>query len=331
MTRSDIIRQLAEEYARLRAENEKKREDRIDEVLGRDPSMDELIHGGMALFQSQTRALLARPEQAEEIARQTRQRAAANDRLLRARLEKMGYPANYLDPIYRCALCRDRGYVGDGVREQCACFRQRVVRRMYEETASTAGAAQTFESYDENIFPDDEKYGGYTQRQIALRARDVCRAWSERYPQTDRQGLVLMGETGLGKTFLLNCMENAVIARGYAPTKITGYRLFEAMRGCHFGDADKRTEFDQLLRCELLLLDDLGTEPMMANVTREYLFTLLNERMAQRRHTVIATNLSTGDLLKVYGERVFSRLIDAMSMSVIQLRGRDLRLCGRRR
>ena len=141
----------------------------------------------------------------------------------------------------------------------------------------------------------------------------------------------MMGESGLGKTYLLNCILNRLIARGFAPIKVTGYRLYEAMRGAHFGDAEKRAEFDQLIGCEALFIDDLGSEPVVQNVTREYLFSLLNERLIQGRHTVIATNLKPDNLLSVYGERVFSRLIDGMNVTVITLGGRDLRALARLR
>lgn len=332
MTRSDIIRALNEDYDRLRSENLKTREGRIDEVIKKDPSMEALIYGGRALFQRQARLLLAHPEQAERAAQETRIQAAQNDQRLRSRLKELGFSEDYLEPIYRCPLCRDKGWVGDGVREMCACFKQRLTRRLYEESASGTGVNQSFEAFDETIFPDDDKVlGAYTQRQIALRARKICETYADTYPQTDQLGLVLMGESGLGKTYLLNCVLNRLIARGFAPVKVTAYRLYESMRGAHFGDAEKRAEFSQLLECEALFIDDLGSEPVVQNITREYLFTLLNERLIQARHTVIATNLKPQNLMSVYGERVFSRLIDGMNMTALQLCGKDLRLLSRKR
>ena len=103
------------------------------------------------------------------------------------------------------------------------------------------------------------------------------------------------------------------------------------MRGTHFGEPEKEAEFRQMIGCDILLIDDLGTEPMMQNVTREYLFTLLNERQAQQKHTVLATNLNHMDLMNRYGERVLSRLMDGMNMQTLELKGKDLRLFGRRK
>ena len=331
MTRADVVRALNEEYARLRDENLRRRDQRIDEVIAADPAMEPLVHGGAALFQRQARLLLAHPEQAEEIAKSTRAQAAANREALRARLKTLGYPEDYLEPIYRCPVCRDRGYVGEPIREECACFRQRLAQRLYDEAFAGTGAAQTFDAFDEAVFPDDEIVDGVrTQRQRARAVRDICREYARSCPAAARPGLLLMGNTGLGKTFLLNCIQNTLIERGFAPVKVTGYRLFEAMRGAHFGEPEKEAEFRQLIGCDILLIDDLGTEPMMQNVTREYLFTLLNERQIQQKHTVLATNLNHTDLLNRYGERVLSRLMDGMSVQTLELKGKDLRLFGQR-
>jgi len=332
MTRTDVVRALKEEYARLRDENNRTREARVDEVIAADPGIEPLARGGAALFQRKARMLLAHPEQAEALARETRAQAEANDRALRARLKRLGYAEDYLDPIYRCPVCRDTGFVGESVREECACFRQRVVQRLFEAADASTGAAQTFETYDPSVFPDDEKVDGVrTQRERSLAVRDMCRDYAESCPDARRPGLLLTGNTGLGKTFLLNCIQNRLISRGFVPIKVTGYRLFEAMHGAHFGEEDKRAEFRQMLDCDILLIDDLGAEPMMQNVTREYLFILLNERQIGRRHTAMASNLTAGNLMERYGERVLSRLFDTLNMQTAELRGRDLRLFGVRK
>ena len=142
---------------------------------------------------------------------------------------------------------------------------------------------------------------------------------------------MLMGNSGLGKSFLLNCVARRLIERGFSPVKLTAYRLFEAMRGAGFGDEQKAREFDRLMGAEILLIDDLGTEPMVRNITVEYLFSLINERTGGGMHTVIATNLSFEDLKNRYTERISSRLLDKNGFEVVGLAGEDLRLIGRRR
>lgn len=331
MTRSEIIRSLHEEYARMREENIREHESRLSRAGSADPRILQLAEEARALFMQQARNLLARPDDAEKMAHETRKRAALIRQEQEKRLMAAGFPADYLDPVYRCAACKDSGYVGDGVREMCACMEKKLIDRLYDGARERGTAEQRFELFNENIFPDGVTVDGlHTQRQIATAARNLCREYADTCPDGGKLGLLLTGATGLGKTFLLHCVENRLLDRGFSPICVTAYRLFEAMRGAHFSDADKRQEFDELVRCPILLIDDLGTEPIMQNITREYLFTLLNERLTQRRHTVVATNLGTKELMDIYGERVFSRLFDMINVSIVQLVGQDLRMFGKR-
>ena len=150
----------------------------------------------------------------------------------------------------------------------------------------------------------------------------MCEEYADGFPQTRFRNLLLTGAGGLGKTFLLNCIYARVMDRGLSAVRITAFRMFETMRQQHMG-AGEADGFDSLISAPLLLIDDLGTEPMMRNITVEYLFMLLNERIIAKRHTVIATNLSMEQLKERYGERVYSRLMD--HSAVIQLTGKDLR------
>lgn len=327
MTRSDIIRSLTEEYARLREENLREHDRRLAEIEKKDPRIAQIAQESRELFMKQARFVFIRPDEVESLRKKTLHEAA----LLRAEQEKrllqLNLPADYLDPIFTCKICRDTGYAGEPIREMCACMEKKLVDRLYETARERGTAEQTFETYCDSVFPDDEPADGVnTQRKIALRAKRMCREYAEAYPYTDTLNILLTGNTGLGKTFLLHCIENRLLARGFSPICITAYRLFETMRGAHFSDPEKKQEFDELIRCDILLIDDLGTEPVMQNITREYLFTLLNERLTQRRHTVVATNLSILGLKELYGERVFSRLLDTVNVTPAQLKGKDLRM-----
>lgn len=327
MTRSEIIRSLQEEYARLREENLREHDRRLAEAERKDARIGEIVGAASQLFMSQARLILSRPDDAEQMKKETLRRAAALRAEQEKRLEALALPKDYLDPIYRCKACRDTGYVGDAVREMCSCMEKKLIDRLYDSARERGTAEQRFENFRDDIFPDDVPIDGVnTQRRIALRAKRMCREYAESYPDTDTLGILLTGNTGLGKTFLLHCIENRLLDRGFSPICVTAYRLFETMRGAHFSDAEKRQEFDELVKCPVLLIDDLGTEPMMQNVTREYLFTLLNERLTQRRHTVVATNLSVLELKEMYGERVFSRLFDTVNVMPAQLKGKDLRM-----
>ena len=151
-------------------------------------------------------------------------------------------------------------------------------------------------------------------------------AYADAYPDTDKPNIVLSGESGLGKTFLINALAARLIERGFAPMKVTAYQLFEAMRRQHFHAAEGDESLHPYIDAPVLLIDDLGSEPLMKNITVEYLYLLLNERCAARRHTVIATNLTPDQIKERYFERIYSRLFDQRISAVYRLEGKDLRL-----
>ena len=322
MTRSDCIRELLAEYQNQRTRNELELDARIAEAGARDPEILRLREENTQLaFDTMKRIMVTSdPQACRTAAEQMKQRGLFNNAQIRKRLTDLGLPADYLELHYRCKLCRDTGYVGDAPSRFCECFEKALRVRQYEDGSMAGVDEQCFATFDLNRFPVE---GG--QRAQMEGVRRACEDYADSFPNTRFQNLLLTGSGGLGKTFLLNCIYERVISRGESAVRVTAFRMFEAMRRQHFADGSGEVDFEQLLRVPLLLIDDLGSEPMMRNITKEYLFTLLNERMAARRHIVIATNLSEEDVMRVYGERVGSRLLDRSRCAVMRLEGKDLR------
>jgi len=225
-----------------------------------------------------------------------------------------------LEPRYRCPVCRDTGYVGEAPARFCECFELRLRMRQHEDGSMAGLGEQNFERFDPAIAPEDDG-----QRDRLVKARNLCQRYADSFPDTEYRNLLLTGTGGLGKTFLLNCIYERVTARGFSAVRVTAFRMFEAMRQQHVGNDESFDGFSSLIEVPLLLIDDLGTEPMMRNITIEYLFTLLNERTAAKRHTVVATNLTPTQLWERYGERVASRLLDRNLCAAVQFKGKDLR------
>ena len=165
---------------------------------------------------------------------------------------------------------------------------------------------------------------GYTSR-LTGRIRDLCLEYADGFPYTYKPNLLLTGEAGLGKTFLLSSIAERLEARGFSPVLISAYRLLEIMREKHFHMDAPGTDFESLLSCPILLIDDLGCEPMLKNITQEYLFVLINERIQKKKPTVIATNMTPAQLKERYGERIMSRICDTSVCDSVRLMGRDLR------
>ena len=293
MTRSEHIRALLEEYAAQRARNDAELNARVEAAERRDPEIARLRADSVSLALGTMRTILSLPTQEArvEAAQRMRARGQANNAELRRRLKARGLPGVDLE---------------------------RLRARRHEDGSMAGTDEQNFERFDLNRFPEE----GGQRAQMAL-ARRLCEEYADHFPETRYRNLLLTGAGGLGKTYLLNCIYARVCDRGLSAVRVTAFKLFESMRRQHMGDSE--SEFASLTEAPLLLIDDLGTEPMMRNITVEYLFLLLNERTAAKRHTVIATNLTATQLQERYGERVSSRLLDRSVCGVVQLRGKDLR------
>ncbi len=322
MTRSEHIRALLEEYARQRAEDEADVDRRTALACEKAPRIAELRDESASLALKAMRSILTEQSQEERVrlAAHMKRRGREINAEIRELLAAAGLPEDMLEPRYRCQKCKDTGYVGEAPARFCECFEMRLRMRQYEDGTMAGTDEQNFERFDEARIPEADG-----QRAQLVKARRVCEDYADDFPNTARRNLLLTGEGGLGKTFLLNCIYERVTHRGYSAVRITAFRMFEAMRQQHVGNDANYDGFSALIEAPLLLIDDLGTEPMMRNITVEYLFTLLNERVAAKRHTVVATNLTPVQLNERYGERVASRLLDRSVCGALQLRGKDLR------
>ncbi|MBO5501771.1 MAG: ATP-binding protein, partial [Clostridia bacterium] len=238
-------------------------------------------------------------------------------------LKEAGLPADALEPVYTCAACKDEGYVYTPSRQMCACMKQELNRRMLGELG-LSGTGNTFEHFDESLFSEEIPEGDkLSQRQRALLARKTCLEYADSFPDTATPNLLLSGKSGLGKTFLLHAIAHRLVERDIMPVYTSAYHLLEVARKAYFeNNSDKLAE---MMNARVLLIDDLGTEPMMQNITIEQLFNLLNERQMNRRHTVISTNLTMAELKERYTERVSSRLMDESSWRRLVLTGSDVR------
>ena len=156
-----------------------------------------------------------------------------------------------------------------------------------------------------------------------VKVYEKLKTWCARYPNITTTNINIIGGTGSGKTFLLECVANELIKKGVMVCYKTAFELNELARLYHIG---KSYNFSDCLNADVLLIDDLGTEPVLKNVTKEYLYNLINSRQINKRPTLISTNLSLDNILDRYDERIFSRLANKNLSTVIQLLSKDKRL-----
>ena len=324
MDRAELIKSLQAEYIQRQGKNRAAADARLREAEAKDPMITQLRARSSVIALNALKQMMGNvtPERSREIADEMRRAGIENNRLIRERLTAAGFAEDYLEEKYSCPKCRDTGYTDDIPAKFCECFERELRLRMFEDGTMAGLDEQNFNSFSEELVcgrnnPDD------TER--ILFARFYCANYAEQYPKNARQNLLLYGKGGVGKTFLLNCIFTRIVERGFSGIRITAYRMHEAMRMKHIGSFEDAHAFDELVETPVLMIDDLGTEPMYRGITVEYLFTLLNERCAAKKHTIIATNLMPDDIKKRYGERVSSRILDTTRCMLIEMKGADLR------
>ena len=329
-----MLRDIAAAYETRQAENHAEEERRREAAVKANPKIGKLLNDRVSLFRKHADAAFAYPENAVRIAKTLQKKIAGLQSELRERLASSGFPEDYLQPVYDCALCHDTGFVGDPVRERCTCFFTYLQKEIAVKTGHGLAPWETFAAYDETIYADTplesgprtpiRENGGDSQRRYTARLRNICFEYANLFPDNPRKNLLFLGKSGLGKTYLMNCVGNAVMEKGVSVLKLTAYQLTERMRAMVFERAPEAMTL--LMETPLLLLDDLGAEPMIPNITIEQLFALLNERELRGLHTVISSNLHADELKARYTERITSRLYDRRTTATLVFKGQDVRL-----
>lgn len=325
MTRDDAYRKLLSEYEVMRNNAQVEQQVRENTAREKIPGLAELLVRRIELPLSTLKRAMADPKQARSAAEQMKNEGKALNLSIRRLLANSGYPEDYLDVRYACRKCKDTGFLPEQPGVLCECFSSKLSKLMREMDGITDFDTQSFEKFDVNAIPEDEIAPGLTQRVFTQRVRDLCEDYADSYPNCFKPNMVLSGPAGVGKTFLLNCIAQRVEARGFSVRVVSAYSLLEAMRAHHMHNEEGETEFESLLKEDLLLIDDLGSEPVLRNISKEYLCVLINERGLKNRHTVIACNLNRTQINEMYGERVMSRLCDKQKWDFVELKGKDIR------
>lgn len=233
-------------------------------------------------------------------------------------LVKNGYPPDILRINYHCEECRDTGYVGDSI---CSCFRT-ILR---EEACKIANSGSplplfTFDTFDITYYPDKviEKYGINVRshmNQIFL----LCKKYADEF-RSNGPSLLMLGQTGLGKTHLALSIANSVIVHGTGVIYDTAQNIFTRMEEEYFGRSPKKYSF-LVFDCDLLILDELPD--FVSNFAVNSFYNIINTRTLAHKPMIVSTNLSEKELSAKYGQRIFSRLIGEFQL--LKFFGNDIR------
>jgi len=296
------FKRIREEYATKHLVAEEAAESRRAELHMRLPRVAEIDRElGKTGVRIMGAGLLPTAEREAEIERLH----AENDKLLAEReacLRAAGYPADYSDVKYECEKCGDSGYVGI---KMCDCMRNALVLAGFESSGiSRLLETQTFESFSLDYYKNDAKVYANMERVLS-----VMRAYAEGFDPATAQSLALFGGTGLGKTHLSSAVAREVLKKGYDVVYVTALDLVADFEAEQFGARNiTRGELtDKYFDCDLLIVDDLGTE-LVNQFTVSVIYNLLNIRINRKAPTVISTNLGQKELLAKYNDRVTSRI-----------------------
>ena len=239
----------------------------------------------------------------------------------RAMLAAENFEEGYLDDSPVCDKCGGSGYIGSNM---CECLRELCRQEQKKEVSILSGSRDTFNQFRLDYYPDriDPKYGA-SPRTIMERTLKVCRTYALTFAPS-AGNLLFVGGTGLGKTFLSACIARTVADRGYSVVYESAGHLFSKLEQAKFSPSEEaRREAARFTDCDLLILDDLGTE-MPSQFTTAALYTLLNDRILENKPMVISTNLNTDDLRRRYSPQIASRLEG--SFLLLTFVGEDIRV-----
>ena len=307
---------------RLRSDNRAEESRRRAEIYARLPEIEKLDASIRGVMAELTGRMLGRGGRSvEELERESLALQEKRSALLR----ENGYPEDYLAPIYACPRCRDTGWADGKI---CDCLSRLYKQEQTRELAPLLGQGnQTFESFRLDYYsPVADGEGERSPRQQMERVLAICRDYADNF--SDRSpNLLFTGAPGLGKTFLSASIAQVVADRGFGVAYDTVTGLLAAFEREKFSrdtdeQADAASRVRQLLSCDLLILDDLGTE-MPTAFTQSALYTLLDGRLRAGKKTVISTNLDQNDVSERYGAALASRLEGEYLW--LAFRGRDIR------
>lgn len=217
-------------------------------------------------------------------------------------LIQAGYPADYLNPPYICPLCKDTGYIN---YDKCRCFTEDIINELYlQSNIRDVLEYENFSAFSYELYTKDELP---RIQQIRKTVDAFISAFGKSF-----NNLLLIGSVGCGKTFISNCIAKELLERGFSVIYLTAYQLFDLLsrRTFHHDEysGDSEDIYEGIFNCDLLIIDDLGTETSSFFTSSE-LFVILNERIVRKKSTLISTNLDMNHINNVYSERLVSRFL----------------------
>lgn len=303
----------------MRAYEEKQRtaryrlEQKTENIYKKIPAYQELDKQAASISVAQGRKLLDGDKNALIELKQRLKELSEKKALL---LREHGFPADYLTPVYECEKCHDTGYIGN---KKCNCFRAAEINLIYEQShIKNLLETENFSSLSYDYYEGEDL-------QKFTKAVQICQNFVKSF-YLDYRNLFFYGTVGTGKSFLSCCIAKELIDKGHLVIYFSAFQLFDTLSKSTFDKDSKEAASgisNDIYDCDLLIIDDLGTELTNSFVSSQ-LFSCLNNRHLRKKSTIITTNLSLGELRDRYSDRIFSRITS--NYDVCKLTGQDIRM-----
>lgn len=318
--KNKYINEILKEYERLQENAKQSQKHRVEEIYRKLPKiqqMDEQIKDiGFDIASS-----IFKEKNIEHYIEE-RKKAITDLRMEKAELlASNNYPVDYLDIRFVCSKCRDTGYI---LNEKCSCFRQRLIDKYYQQSnLKDILKRENFDNFQINYYSTAvDKDQGLSPRKNMENIVNYCIGFYKNFDRTN-ESLLFSGLSGLGKTFLSNCIAKELLDKGKVVIYQTSSNLIDILRSLRFDENGDRDQLDEIMNCDLLVIDDLGTESNTAYSHSE-LFNIINLRILSSKKMIISTNLTIGDIHNYYPERITSRIYG--HFKIFEFFGDDIRI-----
>ena len=310
---------IMREYSRRQAQNRRIQEQHQAQAYQQLPRLREIDEEVATLSARKVRALITGQETGlddlkNDIALLSQERSALP--------LSEGYPQDYLEMHYTCPLCQDTGYIGS---QKCTCFKKAEIELLYTQSnLKEILEKENFDHFSFDLYSDTitNDSTGLSARETARRAYDIAQTFVRNF-DSSFENLFLYGDTGVGKTFLSHCIAHDLLESAHCVLYFSAFDLFDHLAGSAFSRKDDKPGEDLVFDCDLLIIDDLGTELTNSFVASQF-FLCINERIMRKKSTIISTNLKLEDFSATYSERTFSRI--ASNYRMVKLIGKDIRI-----
>lgn len=317
---AEVVQRARARLAQAREDRESENRQHLAEAYARVPRIREIDMQLRRTMAQAAQAAFQQGSDGRELLEQARQENLSLQRE-RATLASEYFEEGYLDDSPICDKCGGSGYVGSTM---CECLRELCRQEQKKELTFLNGTKGSFDQFRLDYYPDRlDPVMRVNIRDLMERNFKSCRRYALTF--TEKSGnLLFSGNTGLGKTFLSACIARTVADRGYSVVYESAAHLFSNLERAKFSnDEAARKECDKYTACDLLIVDDLGTE-MPGQFTTAALYSLLNDRLLLGKPMIVSTNLNTEDFGKRYSPQVASRL--SGSFQRIAFLGEDIRV-----